>query len=263
MRRDEFIRRRRALSERLAKQLLPLFTRPRSWRDQQAEAFVELAVPLVQGSQRTLAAVTAAYIAAQAGGRIAIPGVPDTAAVNLRRGVDPREVYRRPFVTVWSALAQGRPLTEAVALGETRLREIAECDLQQTYAHASRAALSTLPTGARPRYWRRVLVGPGDCAMCVIASTQRYTIENLNPIHPGCNCTVDGIFGPDPGQVIEPELLEKVHDAVEQLTGSADRGARAPDYRQIVVEMVREHGELGGLLTRPRDRFTAVDDLSS
>ena len=99
--------------------------------------------------------------------------------------------------------------------------------------------------------------------MCVVASTQRYRIENLNPIHPGCNCAVDPLFGDVSELVIEPELLEAVHDAVGQLTGASDRGAREPDYRQLLVSATAEHGELGTLLVRPRDQFTGPGDLAA
>lgn len=264
---ERFAQLRRALSERLVTTLIRLFFGLESWRGADADRFVARAVPLVQGSQQSLAALTAAFVAAQAGqalGRvIAPPGVPADAATRLRAGVDPETVYARPFATVYNALSQGKTLTEALEAGRVRLAQVAEMDLQQTYAHASRAAMRALPAGARPRFWRRVLVGPENCGLCVIASTQRYTVEDLNPIHPGCDCTVSGIYGPDPGQVVEPRLLEQVHDAVEQLTGQADRGARAPDYRHLVVQMTREHGELGALLVRPNDRFTGPDDLAA
>jgi hypothetical protein len=179
------------------------------------------------------------------------------------RGVPYEEVYRRPFATVYTHLSRGAPLEEAVERGATRLAGIAEADLQQTYAHAAQAAMEALdvPEADRPRFWRRVLIGTGNCALCVIASTQRYRVEELNPIHPGCDCEVAPLFGSDPGQVIEPDLLDQVHTAVEELTGDHDRGGRATDYRRLMVQMTREHGELGPMLVRPRDAFTSADDL--
>jgi hypothetical protein len=264
---EQFAVLRRSLSMRLVTTLARLFLRLGSWRDADAARFVQQAVPLVEGSQRGLAALTAGFVAAQAGeslgGTFAAPGVPDEAAVNLRRGIDADAVYRRPFATVYNALSKGRPLTEAVELGRVRLEQIAEMDLQQTYAHATRAALQGLPASARPRFWRRMLSGLETCGLCVVASTQRYTVGELNPIHGGCDCYVLPVFGRDPGQVIAPDLLEQVHAAVKDLTGRADRGARAPDYRDLMVSMSAEHGELGTLLVRPRDRFTSKADLPS
>ncbi|GGM75578.1 hypothetical protein GCM10012275_52840 [Longimycelium tulufanense] len=262
----QFARLRRLLSLRLLETLAKLFLGLGSWRDADADRFVRQAVPLVFGAQRSLAALAATFVAAQAsdalGRPIAPPGIPDEKAIDLRHSVDAAEVYRRPFVEARRGLAGGKTLDEAVQLGAVRLREIAEADLQQTYAHASQVAMERLPAGFRPRYWRRVLQGEENCALCVVASTQRYHVKDLNPIHPACDCQVRPILTrEDPGQVIEPELLEQVHSAVEALTGKADRGARAPDYRQLLVQMTPEHGELGRMLVRPRDRFTGPDDL--
>jgi hypothetical protein len=256
---------RRALSDRIVTALRKLFEQLGAWRAAEARRFVEQAVPLLEGAQHQLAALTAVYVADQASravGRVlAPPGIPDAAAVNLRNGVTAREVYQRPFRTVYTALSRGEPLPRAVELGSTRLAQIAEMDLQATYAHASRSAMQQLPPDARPTGWRRVLVGPENCAMCVVASTQRYRIENLNPLHPACDCQVEPIYGPDPGRVIEPELLEAVHDAVQTLTGHANRGGRAPDYRKLLVSCTAQHGELGTLLVRPSDKFTSAANL--
>jgi hypothetical protein len=262
---EQFAVMRRGLSERLISVLVRLFFGLGSWRDRDVDRFLAQAVPALQGSQRSLAALTAAFVAAQAGealGRtFAPPGVADVDAVDLRAGIDVADVYARPFKAVYAALAQGKSLTAAVEAGRVRLTEIAEMDMQQTYARASRAAMRGLPEQARPRFWRRTLQGEENCALCVITSTQRYRIEALNPIHPGCDCQVQAIYGRDPGQVIEPALLEQVHDAVQALTGEADRGGRAPDYKHLTVQMTREHGELGALLVRPNDRFTGPGDL--
>jgi hypothetical protein len=260
---EQFAARRRRLSNKAKDALGRRFATLGSWRS--AGPFVEQAVPLLQGAQRELAALTAVYVAEQAGriaGRVlAPPGIPASAAINLRVGVDTREVYSRPFSTVYNALARQKPLPRAVELGAVRLGEIAEMDLQSTYAHASRAAMDGLPAAAQPAGWRRKLIGPENCAMCVVASTQRYRRNDLNPIHPGCDCEVEQLFGDPDELVIEPELLEAVHDAVQQLTGAADRGARGPDYRQLMTTVTAEHGELGALLVRPRDRFTGPADL--
>jgi hypothetical protein len=262
---EQFRVARRALSDRVIAALKRLFVTPGSWRAADMERFVAQAVPLLEGGQLHLAALTALMVAEQAsqavGAVIAPPGIPAAAAVNLRTGVDARDVYQRPFVTVYTALSRDVVLPRAVELGATRLAQIAELDLQTTYAHASRAAMLQLPEGIRPRSWRRVPVGPRNCAMCLVASTQRYHIETLNPIHPACDCQVAQVFDADPGQVLDPDLLERVHTAVEALTGQSDRGGRTPDYRELLVSSTATHGELGELLVRPGDRFTGPADL--
>ena len=256
---------RRQITVQLTATLTGLFTNLGAWRAAEAALFLTQAVPLVQGAQRVLAGLVSALIADRAtaatGRLVPPPPVPDADVLDLR-GVAPAEVYTRPFRTVYTALAAGEPIDRAVQRGVTRLEQVAEMDMQQTYARTSRAAMKALPPEARPSGWRRVLIGSVNCALCVVASTQRYTIEDLNPIHPACDCEVDPVFGAS-DSVIEPELLERVHAAVESLTGEADRGARAPDYRQLLVSMTPEHGELGRMLVRPRDRFTTAAQLPS
>lgn len=262
---EQFTAARRALSTALIEALRRLFNRPGSYHQPDAAAFVQQAVPLVQGAQQSLAELTSAYLVSQAsaatGRPVAPVGVAASKAVNLRRGITPDEVYQRPFTTIYTALSKGKPLADAVKLGENRLSQIAEFDLQQTYAHASRAVMAALPASVRPEFWRRTLVGTENCALCVVAATQRYHREKLNPIHPGCDCRVDPIFGEDPGQTIEPDLLEKAHAAVKELTGKSDRGARAVDYRKVTLSMTREHGELGPLLARPLNHFTGPSGI--
>lgn len=262
---EQFAVMRRSLSTRLIEALVRLFLALGAWRDEDVARFLQQAVPLVEGGQRSLAALTSAFIASQAtealGRTIVPPAIRDRDAVNLRKDVDTADVYHRPFVTLYNALSAGKPFPDALKLAENRLAEIAEMDLQQTYASASRAVMKQLPESVRPQFWRRVLTGLENCALCVIASTQRYRVENLNPIHPGCDCQVQQLYGKDPGQVVEPALLEQVHNAVKQLTGEADRGGRAPDYRKLMVQMTPDHGELGPLLVRPRDKFTSAADL--
>jgi len=260
---EQFTLRRRALSDRLLAALIRSFSRLSSWRS--SAAWVTQAVPMVQGAQRQLAALTAVYIAdrtsAALGRPVGPPGIPDTAAINLRSGVDVRDVYHRPFVTVYNGLARGETLPRAVELGASRATQIAEMDLQSTYAHSSRAAMQQMPAAGRPSAWRRVLQGEENCALCVLASTQRYRIETLNPIHPGCDCAIAPLYGDQSRQVIDPNLATDLHDAVRNLLGVSDAGARTPDYRQLMVSATAEHGELGTLLVRPRDTFTSAADL--
>ena len=263
-----FAEARRTLSQRLITALARLFLGLGNWRNSDADLFVAQAVPLVHGAQRLLAALISNHIAGQAttelGWPVAPPGVPDIAAVNLRHGVDADVVYRRPFTSLYTALAHGQTLGDAVAAGRLRLEQIAEADLQQTHAHATQAAMRALPPEARARYWKRVLVGDESCALCVVASTNQYSLGELNPIHPGCDCDVQAVFsrGDDTAHAEkESALLERVHAAVEELTGQADRGGRTPDYRHLLVDMTAVHGELGPLLVRPHHRFTGPHDL--
>lgn len=249
---------RRSLTSRLIVALTRMFDGLGSWHRPDAQRFAASAVPMVEGAQAALANLTSNYVASVASEAlrrpVAPPPIPQTARARLRLK-DPAEVYQRPFVEAYTALKDGDQLDKALGKARLRLREVAEGDMQLTYAHASRAAMDGLPEKQKPSGWKRVLVGNYNCALCIIASTQRYHIKDLNPIHPQCDCLVEPIYGPT-GQVIAPDVLEAVHAAVKELTGTIDRGARAPDYRKIMIQMTHEHGELGKMLARPRDRFT-------
>jgi hypothetical protein len=261
----QFAALRRTLHGRLLALLLGMFDRMPSAHRPDAVRFATAAVPLVEGAQTALAGITSNYVAQTASAAlrrpIAPPPIPRQARARLRLK-DPAEVYQRPFVAAYTALADRKPLPEALDAARVRLREVAEGDLQQTYAESARAAMQALPPEAQPSGYRRVLNGEENCALCVVASTQLYNIEELSPIHPGCDCTVDPFYG-DYQNVLDPELLERVHGAVMELTGKTDRGARVLDYRKIMTQMVHTHGELGPMLARPLDRFTGPRDISS
>lgn len=237
-----------------------------SWRDSDIDRFVAAVVPVIEGSQAQVAALTDAYLAqleATVLGTAAPPlGVrPSTVTTEALRGVPASEVYRRPAVTTWTALANGEPLDRAVSAGLTRARDLAATGLQLAKTHTARRVLDG---NRRVVGYRRVLEGTRSCALCIVASTQRYTRGQLLPIHGGCDCGVLPVYGDrDPGQVIDPNTLEGVHDRIAERFGAPDRGARKIDdvsrYRDVLVE--HEHGELGPVLGVRGQAFTGPDDI--
>lgn len=233
----------------------------RSWRDADAKAFKARTVPIILAGQRQVATLTASYLEQlykeidDKARRVSL----DIDAVTGKslRGVDPYEVYERPFNEVWTALSKNVPLEEAVSRGEHRLETITKTDLQLARTHTVRDVADDLP---KFQYTVRELQGEYDCALCMIAATQRYHKKDLAPIHPGCDCLVKTVTADyDPGQVIDEERLEQIHDAVEAAIGTFDRGARAVDYRKIIIS--RDHGEIGPVLGYRGQRFTGPDDI--
>lgn len=228
-----------------------------SLRDEDVERIVSRLVPAVQSGQRQVAQLTDAYISRVA----AFAGVEWSAGLNLDdivnyRGVPAVEVYRRPAVTAYTALSRGVPYAEAVQQGLNRLVSITSTDMQQAKNRAAAAGIDR----SGFEFFRRVLSGSENCALCAIASTQRYRRGDLLPIHPGCDCGVAVMFAPsDPGQVIDSPTLELIHNEVERVTGSVDRSGRAPDYRDLVVTNL--HGELGPTLGWRGETFTGPADL--
>jgi hypothetical protein len=245
------------------------------YRDADAVEFVSRFLPVLRAGQRTMAQLVAAYLAYSAaeslpvsttnrpGALILPPGIPDADVLD-RDGVDMWEVYQRPFRTVWTVLSEDRPMTDAVEAGGVRVAEMTEMDLQQAESKAFRSGMERLPEQVRPRYWRRVLEGPESCAMCVLASTQRYSRGDLKAVHPGCDCKVEPIYPGegDPFAARDDELVRRAHAAAAELTGGADAGGRRVDYRTITTSITARHGEHEApLLVRPLDRFTDPGDL--
>src|SRR4051812_25671107 len=102
-----------------------------SHRDADMQRFVKAVTPVALAGHRQISALTDAHLAqvmsAKAGRAIRPNGAIDTA---LLRGVDPAEVYARPYKTVWWKLANGLALDAAVSAGQARLTDIILGDLQ-------------------------------------------------------------------------------------------------------------------------------------
>lgn len=229
------------------------------YRATQMAEFTATAVPQVEAAMAQMSSLTSGYLAAaaQAAGRPAVPVPVPTPTVASVRGVDAAEVYGRPFHLVWRELGNGTPVDQAIESGQQRAVQTALTDVQLAKTHTAAAAAKATPTTARPYWWRRVLEGPRNCALCVVASTQAYHVEKLLPIHPGCDCGVEPQWTAIPGHVIDEEALANAHDAIQQTFGISDSAARKPDYRKLIL--VEEHGELGPVLTVAGHHFTQVE----
>jgi hypothetical protein len=91
--------------------------------------FLAGALPVVLAGQQQSSALTTAFLSKSL--RIAPFGI-DPAKVTgaaARNGTPPAEVYRRPFVTVWSGLSRGRLWEDAVAAGQARATSAAAMDV--------------------------------------------------------------------------------------------------------------------------------------
>ncbi|MFI8084371.1 hypothetical protein ACIF6L_26655 [Kitasatospora sp. NPDC086009] len=226
--------------------------------------FQRRALPILEAGQRNIASLTASYleqlhreVLGEASPRVALD-LDEVTGAAIRGGVDPADVYRRPFKVVWKALAEDDvPFDIARDRGAARLETLAKTDLQLARTHTVRLVTEQQPA---VKYVMRELRGEFDCALCLIASTQRYRKEDLLPIHPGCDCGVKIIRADyDPGQVVDAERLEAIHDAVEAALGKSARDARAVDYRKIII--ANHHGEIGPVLGFKGQRFTGPDDI--
>jgi len=214
------------------------------------QQLTQIVAPAVEAAQLQIANLTSVYMAAAT---VSEP-LPVADSVLTGRGVSPDVVYARPVIQARTMVSKGETIVDAMKAGQRRLESIATTDLQMAKI---RQAQSSLKHGGKTHY-RRVLKGTHNCAMCIIASTQRYYTAKLMPIHPGCDCDVEPLErGRD--LVIDGRLLEAAHQKVKDITGISDRGGREPDYRKLLV--INQHGELGDVLTWRGQKFTSLDQL--
>lgn len=206
------------------------------YRGPSIDRFAATVAPIVVGAQRQVASLTDAHLArleAAALGKPAKPlGIPaDVLSFEaLRAGTTALDVYRRPGVTVWTALAAGDDLETAVGKGLDRAQVLAITDVQLAKTHAARYVLEERESVVG---YRRV-PEPNACDLCSTAADGRtYRTSALMPIHARCNCDVEPIFG-----VRAPR------------ESSSDDDTFA----------VHEHDELGPVLTAAGDSFAGMGD---
>lgn len=154
------------------------------------------------------------------------------------RGVDTRDVYARPIITMRRLVAEGRTYEEAKRIAGARARTTAVTDL----ALANRLAGDRGMQALGVRFYRRALTG-ASCELCRVASTQRYRTGDLMPIHPNCDCRVVPIFErDDPGQVINSLVFTDLGEPTQRAE-------------------TRRHGELGPVLVNAHHSFARLDGV--
>lgn len=279
------------LRSQLEQMIAALWLALGSYRDADRDRFVAQVVPLVAAAQRQMSALTVGYHNAR---RTLIVGRSrpvrvDPASVSgaaARNGVDPAEVYGRPFDHVWRELGKAnqqrdehftwagpedeRPalppdgyVERAIQGGLDRTVQTALTDVQLAKTRTSQKVMAADPKVVG---YRRVLEGDASCGLCIVASTLRYRKSVLLPIHPGCDCSVAEIFGDkDPGPTINVAALLDTHKAIRERFGKHASDARlipgqkGLQYRDVLV--THEHGEIGPVLGIRGQDFTGPDDL--
>jgi hypothetical protein len=244
---DGFARARRDLTDGLLEALVALWVSLSAWHRENVAEFLAEAIPLVEAAQRTLADLVAVKVADNAtealGRPVRAPLLADDDVTDLRNGVDAADVYTRPFVDVWTGLRDGLELDEAVDRGRVRLEGIAEFDMQQAHAEATDKAQRALAKRDRPTWWERTLQGDENCALCLAASTVVYTVGELNPIHPGCDCGVEEHWDKPP-KALHPDRLQQAYEAIGVDSTSGD----------VLRGVIVKHDELGNVLVTPRQK---------
>lgn len=238
-----------------------LFINLPDWRDADKAFFINALSLQMRGTKMEAAKLAAAFyreIAKLEGVKYVSPRITqtDVSTETLRNGVTESTVYARPFVDMYTALSKGATTSEAIEKGAFRATDLARTEVQLARRNAG---LIARKGNNNIVGYLRTLSGAENCALCYVASTQRYTRGDLLPIHPGCDCGEMPIYGTtDVGQVIDQERLDATHQAINDRFGRFDLSAREIDYRQITIH---EHGELGPLLTVKGQHFTGPNDI--
>jgi len=258
-----------ALRDQIERFIRSLWGSYSEYRQPQMADFARAVTPIVQAGQRNMLSLTIAYLAAVLGGRVQTVNPTSVIGAAARNGVDPIEVYQRPFHLVWRQLhdlpRREGAIDSAIKSGVERAVSLAQTDLQLTKVQTSQRVL---PRNANVVGYRRVLEGPHSCGLCIVASTQRYSTGKLLPIHPGCDCSVEPILGGQPADlVIDPALLSAVHQEIADRFGEANAGARAIPgqgglkYRDVLIE--HHHTELGPVLGVRGQDFHDLNDYAA
>lgn len=235
----EMKRTRNAVAARAAAE----WARLPDYRDDRIPDFLGATLPVVQAGQRRAVALTSAYLARRM--QMAPVGLDTESLIgaNVRNGVAPEEVYRRPFVTVWASIAT-LGLEAAVAKGLSRLTSTVDMDV----AMSGRDSLLAFGRQSSDQIigWTRV-ADPGCCDYCLAIDGAHTGPDEPQPLHNRCGCTADPVTRTSEGG--RGGFLSHLTGALLAV------GAVIGD---AVIHM---HGELGPVIGAKGDAFAGPDDL--
>lgn len=252
-----------------------LFLNLGDWREENIAQYQRALGPQLESVKQQIAKLQTAYYQQVA----LVSDVPFTPAPvpptslsteSLRNGTSFETVYRRPFASMYTQLSSGSTMTAAVLAGATRAFYLATTDAQLA---SRQAGAQQRQANDNIKFYRRTLTGAENCALCVVASTQRYRRGQLKPIHPGCDCGEEPFYGDESTPlVLDPNLLEATHSQLMSQLGVQDRaafdagiakisanGEPLSDFTEIIV--TRDHGEYGATLAFREQKFTSAFDL--
>ncbi|MFJ4173401.1 hypothetical protein [Microbacterium sp. NPDC089696] len=191
----------------------------------------------------------------------ALPPIEDT----YERGGTPIvEVYKRPARQLEHKIRERfrNPETEKVAWPdrvpdevwktfEERLTSIVNDDIA---AVARDESQKVMDASAKVIGYRRVIhpefSKTGTCGLCIVAASRFYSKSELMPLHDLCKCTISPLTK-------DRDLGLRLNDADLARIYAAAGSNYADDLKRITVQ-VREHGELGPILTQKGDSFRSL-----
>lgn len=153
------------------------------------EMVLEATVPQIAALEKMIAGLTANFLSARTAKRVnELDATALSSQEELRKGIVDSFISGRQLVK------DGVPLEDAVSRSLDQLTKFVDTHAQVVKIKQSQ---STLITNEELRY-KRVVHSENPCALCLIASTRVYYIQDLLPIHERCFCDVDVI---QPGDI--------------------------------------------------------------
>ena len=205
--------------------------------------FVRQAAGISVAGQTQSAALTAAFVARALG--VPAFGI-DPAKVTgaaVRGGAVPHEVYLRPLITTWSALANGKPYLDAVSAGQARLEATGAVDVSlasRATFQESQDTFSPDDSGGPAIYGYQRVADSGACEFCNAIDGAYVKSANASPLHPRCGC------------------------GLEPLTDAHPHARWLPDGSHVGDGYATHtHGELGQVIGAPGDHFTTESEALS
>jgi hypothetical protein len=204
--------------------------------------FTKAVIPVVKAGQARAVALSGAYLAKLTQQQLPALNAAAVSGAAVRNGVAPEDVYSAPFVNVWTSLQNEGDWANAVASGRARAIASALMDVALS-TMASYVEFGKVTAGADDSSnvvaWRRV-AEPGCCDFCQSIDGAHTGPDQPQPLHNRCGCTAEPIYG-------------RSRPAADTfLTPGAIFGST----------VIREHGELGLVVTQKGDAFTGPSDLS-
>lgn len=196
--------------------------------EKDVEPFIEQASAVVIAGQTRAVALTDAYLARALGRGPLGLNASDLTGAAVRNGTPAVEEWRRPFVTLWSALGDQKPYQDAVHSALARARGMASMDVQLSHRAAYGAAMQA---DQRIRGYKRV-ADASACEFCRTVNGAFVKSATAMALHNGCGCG------------LQPVLFD----------------APASPVPDTVAE--HEHGEMGLVLAAPGQHFTSLADFT-
>lgn len=223
------------------------------WTPEYIESQSSLIGRVVKAGQMLMGSFQSTHLAEQLGVE---PLRPDP-VITQRSGIGKLAEYARPFRVVQQEIRKGATEAAALAKGSQRLDSLVGVDMQMAKIRQGQILLKA----AGRKTYRREPGGDNPCPLCEIASTQIYYTDDLMPIHNNCQCDIieDETDGDQEAADQDFSGIDDPTEQVDKISVLNEKDADASDYRKLIA--VRDHGEIGPMLTWKDQHFMGPEDL--